>query len=326
MKGGNIEISRDNSVDRQLKLGRRHRRVKRTVFIVGMLALPVLHFLIYYVYINFSSFFMAFKKYNYSLNDEVWCGVDNFKRVFRELSFQGRSGTLFFAIRNSIIYFLFNELILTPLTLFFAFFFFRKMPGHKIFRLTFLLPAIIPGVVLPMLYSFMLDSSFGIVNPLLTKIGLEKLIPVNGWFGEGNTAQTMILIYMLWSGCGTNIILMCGNMNRLPQEVFESARIDGITLFKELWHIVVPMLMPVLSIMVVTGTATIFNIYLPPMLLTNGGPMGETMTIAFIIMNWTTGGEEYLAAAAGLLFSAVGIPFVLTLKFVMEKFTPQVEW
>lgn len=314
------------TVNLALLAGKRRRTIKRAIFIAAMLTLPVIHFLIFYVYINFSSIFIAFKRYNYSLNREVWCGLANFERVFEELSFQGKLGTLYYAIRNSIIYFLFNELLLMPLTVFFAFFFFSKMPGHKVYRLAFLLPSIIPGVVLPMLYSFMLDSSFGIVNPLLVKMGLASWIPVNGWFGEGTIAQVMILVYMLWSGCGTNIILMCGNMNRLPQEVFESARLDGITLFKELWYIVLPMLMPVFSIMVVTGTALIFNIYLPPMLLTNGGPMGETMTIAFIIMNWTTGGEEYLASAAGLLFSLVGIPLVLALKFVMEKFTPEVEW
>lgn len=306
--------------------GKRRKKNKRTIFICAMLLLPTLHFLIFYVYINFSSFFLAFRRYNFAEGQEMWCGITNFKRVLQEFSFQGRLGTLYYAIRNSIIYFLFNELLMVPLTVFFAFFFFSKMPGHKVYRLCFLLPSIIPGVVLPMLYGFMLDGSVGIVNPLLTKLGLGHLIPPNGWFGDGTTAQIMILIYMLWSGCGTNIILMCGNMNRLPTEVFESARIDGITLFKELWYIVLPMLMPVLSIMVVTGTGVIFNIYMPPMLLTGGGPMGQTMTIAYLIMNWTTGGDEYTAAAAGLLFSALGIPLVLALKYVMEKFTPEVEW
>ena len=313
-------------VNADLKKGRNKRKIKRAIFISSMIIVPIIQFAVFYVYINASSFLMAFKTKNLFLNKEIWVGGQNFKKVFQDLYFNGQAGALTHAIKNSLIYFFFNELVMTPMMMLLAFFFWKKMPGYKIFRLAFLLPSMIPGAVLPMLYSFMLDSSFGVLNPFMQAIGLGHLIPVNGWLGTYGTAQTMIIIYMFWSGCGISIMLMCGNINRLPQDVFEAARLDGIRLFGELWHLVIPMLMPLFSIMVVTGTATVFNIYLPPLLITKGGPAGSTRTIAYIIYEWTTQGNEYVGAAAGLLFSCVSIPLTLLLKWGMGKVTTAVEW
>ena len=306
--------------------GRRKRLFKRAMFITAMLIVPVIQFLVFFVYLNASSFLMAFKTKNLYTGLEIWVGNQNFKTVFRELYFKGEAGNLTIAIRNSLIYFVFNELVMSPMMLLLAFFFWKKMPGYKIYRFTFLLPSMIPGVVLPMLFAFMLDSSFGVLNPFLEMIGLGSKIPVNGWLGTYATAQTMIIVYMFWSGCGVSIMMMSGNINRLPAELFEAARLDGIRLFQELWYLVLPMLMPLFSIMVVTGTATVFNIYMPPMLITKGGPNGSTKTIAYILYEWTTQGNMYVGAAAGLLFSCISIPLTLLLKWGLGKLTVSAEW
>lgn len=291
-----------------------------------MMIIPVIQFLIFYVYINLNSFPLAFQSKNVYFNKVEWVGWQNFQKVFREIKNNGETGTLGRAIFNSILYFVFNTLIMTPLTILLAFFFWKKMPGYKIYRFTFLLPSLMPGVVLPMLFSFMLDSSTGVLTPLFRAVGLGKLIPANGWLGTYETAQAMIIFYMFWSGCGVSIMLMSGNINRLPTEVFESARLDGVNLFQELWFLVIPMILPLFSIMIISGVNTILGIYLPPMLLTKGGPGGSTKTIAYLIMDWTTQGEEGVAAAAGLLFSCIAIPLVFGLKAVLEKITPEVEY
>jgi multiple sugar transport system permease protein/N-acetylglucosamine transport system permease protein len=220
-----------------------------------------------------------------------------------------------------------SQFILTPVSLLLAYFFFKKMPGHKIFRIMFFIPSLIPGIVVTMLYGFMLDSTFGVFNNFLTAVGLGRFIPVNGWFGSGRMAQNMILVFVLWSGAGGGIILLSANLNRFPAEIFESARIDGAPMRTELFRIVLPLIWPIISLMIVTGCMIVFNVYLPPMILTNGGPNGETKTIAFIVMEWTTSQyQEYMAAAAGILFSLVGIPFILLIKWGMAKITPVVEY
>ena len=316
----------DEEIQESLKKGRKRRKIRRAIFITSMLIVPVIQFLIFYVYINLDSFPLAFQSKNVYFNKIEWVGWQNFTKVFREIKNNGETGTLGRAIFNSILYFVFNTFVMTPMTILLAFFFWKKMPGYRIFRFTFLLPSLMPGVILPMLFSFMLDSSMGVLTPLFRAIGLGDLVPVNGWLGTYETAQTMIIVYMFWSGCGTSIMLMSGNINRLPAEVFESARLDGVNIFQELWHLVIPMILPLFSIMIISGVNTILGIYLPPMLLTKGGPGGTTKTIAYLIMDWTTQGEEGVAAAAGLLFSCIAIPLVFGLKALLEKITPEVQY
>ena len=200
------------------------------------------------------------------------------------------------------------------------------MPGHRVFRIAFLIPALLPGVVLPMLYQIMFDSTMGAANRLLDSLGLGNIIPQNGWLGDTNTAQPMVLLYTIWSGLGGGIILFVGNLNRLPNEVFESAQLDGITLFGELVHLVIPLLWPVVSIQVVTGTLIVFNVYIPPLMITSGGPNGRTMTIAYLIINWTNDGELTLGSAAGMTFAAIGIPIIMFIKWGMGRLDPGVEY
>ena len=298
----------------------------RTAFICAMLFFPVLHFLIFNLFIPFDSFCLSFQRYDYRTATYKWAGLYNFERVYDELTKGIETTVLTHAIVNSLEYYVVQLFIFLPASIFCAFFFWRKMPGHELFKIGFLIPSLLPGVVLPMLYQIMLDSTIGPVNPFLESLGLGHLIPANGWLGDVDTSQSMVLLYTIWSGLGGGIILFVGNLNRLPSEIFESARIDGISLFKELTHLVIPMLWPVVSIQIITSSLIVFNVYIPPLMITSGGPNGRTMTIAYIIINWTQDGELTLASAAGLLFSAIGIPIIMFIKWGLNKLDPGVEF
>ena len=306
--------------------GKRIRKLKRAGFIISFLIIPVIQFLIFYVYINASSFPLAFQRKNPFYNTIEWVGWENFNKVFDLIAANGEMGILGRAIINSLMYFILSNFVMNPLTIILAYFFWRNMPGAKIYRYTFLIPSLIPGSILPMLYAFMLDSSVGVLTPLMNSIGLASLVPPNGWLGTYETAQTMILVYIMWSGVGSGIMMMTANINRVPTELFESARLEGINLMQELWHLVIPLIMPLISISIVMGLSSVLNIYLPPMLITKGGPNGATKTIGYIIMDWTTQGEESVAAAGGLLFSCITIPFVFLVIWVLAKVTPEVTY
>ena len=313
-------------IEAQLKRGKRLRKRKRALFIISFLIVPIIQFLVFYVYINANSFALAFQRKNSFLNTVEWVGWRNFEKVIENIASNNEMGTLGYAIINSILYFILTNCIMMPMTIILAYFLWKNMPGAKIFRYTFLIPSLLPAAVLPMLYAFMLDSSVGVLTPLMYNAGLEHLVPVNGWLGTYETAQAMIIFYMLWCGCGVNIMIMTGHINRLPNDIFESIRLDGIKLFQELWYFVIPLMLPLLNIMLVMGMSSILNFYLPPMLITKGGPNGTTKTIAYLIMDWTTQGEEGVAAAGGLMFSAIIIPFVFAVKYVLSKITPEVEY
>ena len=320
-------VVKESSVTSPALKKKLHRRAqwKRARFIIAMMAFPTIHFCIFFFYVNANSILLCFQGYNYLENRVVWVGWQNFINLYQEV-FHNDNGRFLMAFGNSCQYFFVSQFLLLPLGVLFAYFFFKQMPGYKVFRMVFFIPALIPGLVMPMLYGFMLDSNFGIVNKLMEVLGLAHLIPPNGWFGDRATAQTMIMIFVIWSGFGGNIVLITGNLNRMPLEIFESARIDGCTMRAEFVRLVLPMIWPTVSLLFVTGCTIIFTVYMPAFILTSGGPAGQTMTIGYIIMNWTMNNQEYMASTAGVVMSMVGIPMILLIRWGMSKITPVVEY
>lgn len=300
--------------------------LKRTLFIVAMIAWPLIQFLVFWVYVNFDTIVMSFQKLDYFNGKEVFVGLDNFKWVWDALT-DSVQPTLRNSIINSILLFLSNNFILLPFSIFFAYVMQKKIRGTKVFRVIFFLPNIISVVVLTMAFRFMFDSTFGPINYFLKAIGLKNIIPANGWLGDKSTALLMVLIYCLWAGIGYNVVLLSGSMNRIPPEIYEAARLDGAGVGRELTQIVVPMISGTITTLFVSGVSVVFTLFLQPMLLTNGGPYnGLSSTIALFIVNAINAGELYHAAAAGLLFSIIGIPLIQLIKWGIEKLLPVVEY
>jgi multiple sugar transport system permease protein/N-acetylglucosamine transport system permease protein len=298
---------------------------KRNVFIVLMLAYPIIHFLIFWVYVNFNTFILSFQRWSVGQNKEVFANFDNYARFFKTL-FEGLTPHLQSAITNSIWFLVFNNFILLPVSIVCSYLFFKKVFGHQVFRVIFFLPNIISVVILTMAFRFMFNNNFGPVVKLLRDLGLSSWVPKNGFFGTVGLSQVMIFVYCLWAGIGYNVLLLSGSIARLPQEVLEAGYIDGIGMWKELTSIIIPMIFPTISTLFITGSMVMFTLYLQPMLLTSGGPNGTTYTIAYYVVDLVNNNKLYDAAAAGIVFSIIGVPMVQLIKWGMEKITPQIEF
>ncbi len=297
----------------------------RRLFIGLMLAYPIIHFLVFWVYINFNTFLISFQSFSFKQGKEIWAGWDNYAYFFSELTKSG-SQAIKYAIVNSVLFLIFNNFILLPLSIVCAYLFFKKVFGHQVFRVIFFLPNIISIVVLTMCFQFMFNSSFGPVVRILQNVGLSSLVPPNGYFGTKGLSQGMIFVYCLWAGIGYNVLLLSGAISRVPAEVIEAGKIDGIGMFREMCQVVVPLIFPTISTLFITGSMVMFTLYLQPMLLTSGGPNNSTFTIAYYVVEYVNNNKLYEAATAGIVFSVIGIPLIQLIKWGMEKLTPQVEF
>lgn len=297
---------------------RRKRQTKFFIFI--MLILPITHFLVFFVYVNFDTILLSFQKYDYVLGNYRFVGLDNYKEAIRDLTELPQMRRI---IVNSLMFLPITNFITLPLSIVSAYFIFRKVPGRNFFKVIFFLPSIISIVVLTMAFQFMFDPLFGPINQMLESIGIS---PVGGWFGSRETAMNMIYIYCIWAGIGFNMVLINGAISRLPQEVIESGRIDGVGMFRELIQIVVPMIWPTITTLFVIGTTAVFTIFLQILLLTNGGPSGSTRTIAFIIVELVQSGDYTKPAAFGVIFTLIGIPIIMGIKWLMERIGQNVEY
>ena len=298
--------------------------IGRKIFIICMIAYPILQFLVFWLYVNFDTILMSFQNINYSSGKEYFVGFDNYKWVFNELTTQK---DLLNCIKNSVILFAVNNFVILPIAIFCAYIFYKKLPMSNVFRVIFFLPNIISVVVLTMAFSFMFESQFGPVNQFLKWIHLEKIIPANGWLSDKNSAMKMVVLYCIWAGIGYDVVLLTGSVNRIPTEIIEAGKIDGIPWYKELIHIVIPLIFPTITTLFVTGVTVIFTIFLQPMLLTGGGPYSHISgTIALYIVELVNNSNLYRAAAVGIIFSLIGIPLVQLIKTGMEKISPDVDY
>jgi len=305
---------------------------KSKLFILAFLAFPIIQFIIFFIFVNYKSIAMAFSDANGALD---W-GVTNWEYLVKE--WNSASQSIQVSIKNSVIYFFVCNFINLPLVIIFAYLLFKKCIGHKAFRVIFFMPSIIGSVVFCTLFRYFVGTFQGQAGPVLKMVAwiygifgseLPSAVMRQGLLGDPSTAFATVMLETLWTGMGMSLILVAGGLSRLPTTVFEAAKIDGCNMWQEFWHIVVPLLMPTITSVFMLNMAGIFTFFSPVMLLTEGA--FETSTIGWYITRFTldrakNGGNLNYPAFVGILVTIVAIPFVLGIRKLLDKLTPDVSF
>jgi len=289
-------------------------------FIIAMICLPLLHFAVFTLYINFSSLLMAFQKVNYQTNTVEFAGLYNFNRIIESYN-NGRTWAV--AIKNSLWYFPVTAFIMLPLSIVAGYFLLRKIPLYQAFKVIFFMPSIISIVVLAIVFRDMFEYQ-GPVFMLLTEVLGVSPNDVPAWLNDPNHTMNILYLYAIWAGIGYNVVLLFGAMSRVPAEVVESARLDGIGMMREIRSIYIPIIWPTISTMIVFSALTVFTQFIHPLVLTYGGN-GESQTIALIIVQNIGFGKYYEAAALGILLAIIATPIVQLVKYITGKIYETVE-
>lgn len=298
-----------------------NKKNKRNIFIFCMLFLPVLHFLIFFVYMNANTILMSFQRMDFMTGEVKFVALENYAKIFSEIK---RDPALRNGIINSLLFIPVTDGILLPLSIVCAYVLSKRIFLHNAFRVIFFLPSIISIVIMTLAFSFMFDSTFGVVNQVLDFVGLSQF--KHTWFGEPSTAMGMIFLYCIWAGIGFNVVLINGAITRIPQEIIEYGYLEGIKFTKELTSVIVPMIWPTISTLLIVGSTSAFTIFLQPMLLTNGGPNGSSYTINFYVVQQTQAVNYEWAATVGLFFSVLGLIMIMGFKYIVDKLSPNVEF
>lgn len=296
-------------------------KMSTKLFIIGMLAGPVINWLVFWLYVNLSSFALAFQN-----NIGEWSLI-NFPRFWDQLtSPYGESINM--ALKNTFRYFAVDTFILFPLQLIVSYFLYKRILGFKAFRTIFFFPSIISGVVLTTVYSNMI-ASYGPVGKLLTNLGVE--IPLGGFLNNSATATPAIIIYCAWTAFSGTVILMTGAMSRVPVEVLESAKLDGCPAFTELIQLILPLIWSSLSTLLIFQMTGVLGAGGPILLFKEEGGH-DTVTLSFWIFRQVYGtgqlggtGNYGLVSCAGLIFTFISVPIILAIRWLIEK-VPAVEY
>lgn len=282
------------------------------LFLLAMLAIPIISFCVFWVYVNFQSILNAFRL---EIRGEVVWSFANWKVFFQDLTSSNGYANMPLLLRNTMLYFGINMVVIFPISFFLAYFLFKKIFGYKFFRVIFFLPNIISAAVLATLYKFMLNPSLGGIVPTLIS-AITGAEPQNYLISD-QYAIVAVLVYCVWTGFSVNMILFNGAMGRVPREVIEAGKIDGVSMRSEIFRIIIPMIWPTLSTLIIMNFANIFIASGPVLLLTNGAY--NTSSISFWMFIITRNQESiYYPSTAGLIFTLVAIPIILAVKKAVD--------
>ena len=284
------------------------KKLKDTIFVYLLIALPLIEFFTIYVYTNVDSFFLAFKR-----NGE-FAGWVNFEMLWNEVRAPGSD--LLIAIRNTFIYFG-ADLVLFVWSIFLSYFFYKKIAAYKAFRFILYMPAIISPVVFVSLFQNITNPN-GAIETIIKIFNPDFKMP--SLLFRSETATWTMVVYVIWMGWTKNMLYLGGSLARIPVEVLESARLDGVGPWTELTKILVPLLLPTLSTLLLLDVVGILSSSGPILLFTKGAYKTTTISYWMFTLVYATGENAYAkASAAGMCLTIIMFPVVYTMRWLIGK-------
>lgn len=251
------------------------------------------------------------------LHDPIFVGLENFVRVF------SRDPYFWKTVINTFVYVCGKLLITLPLALLLALVLNHKFRGSGLARSVIFMPTIMSAAVMALIFYLLLNPYSGEINRLLQRLGLINQ-PIN-WLSYQNAMGTVILVGV-WGAVGNYMIYFIAGLQTIPLEIYESAKIDGVTTWKKLWYITLPMLAPVMKTVIMLAITSSFQDIQSIMVLTEGGPNGAsevmflyTYRMFFPISTSTQSVSQFGYGAALSLISAVIIGAVTCLYLALTR-------
>jgi len=296
--------------------------IKKYSFIVSMMIYPAILFFIFYVGVNVNSVLLAFQKVDIA-GRISFNGLNNFKNFFSLLI--AGDNLVSASIFRSLSMFAINLVICMPLYIIFSFYLYKKFIFYKIFRMIIMIPAIVSTFIICLLFKKFVDLA---LPQLMAQLGISDNFP-KLLSDQRYTFQTT-LFYMIWVSFSTSLLVYPNAMNAIGVQIIESAEIDGVNIFQELWHIVLPLIYPTISTFLITGVAAIFIQQGPLMAfyMYNAPPETYNFSYYMLVEVMTNTSSNYLKfpllAAMGVIITLISAPVTYIVKFILDKNDPTV--
>jgi raffinose/stachyose/melibiose transport system permease protein len=252
--------------------------------------------------------FYAFTDWNSFSPDVHWVGFDNFATIF-----SSNENYLSF-IQNTLIFTVLTIILKTVLGLFFAILLTEGVKRlTNLHRAIIYLPAILPMLVVGLVFKSILNPQTGVLNDFLRTIGLGGL--AQRWLTDAHIALFSIIGVDTWKGVGYIMVILLAGIQAIPKDYYEAAAIDGASPWQRLWLITLPLLIPVITVTTVLNLLYGLKVFDIVYVLTNGGP-GYATDVVFTSVFKEFGQGRYGVATA--LSSVLFIIMVVSGYFVIR--------
>jgi ABC-type sugar transport system permease subunit len=236
-----------------------------------LLMLPFLvHFLIVVAYPFAYSVYLSF--FDATLNKTpVFVGLGNFVRLATDAQFGH-------ALGNTAYFTLFTVIGETVISLLVAFMMNEQLRGRIVLRTAFFLPVVTSWVIVSIMWS-MLFAREGLINGGLKAVGL----PIQPFLASPVQAMWVIIALSVWKNVGYFMVIFLAGLQGVPQELYEAAALDGATRLRQMWHVAIPSLRPVIYFVITISMITSAQLFVQPFIMTSGGPLDSTLSVVQLL-------------------------------------------
>ena len=267
--------------------------------------LPLISLIIFMYYPIIRSFIISFYDWDL-LKEPVFNGIENYKTLMQDKVFKE---ALFNTVKWVIIYVPMSIISSFALALLLD----RKLKGAGFFRTLYYLPVVCPIVVVALLFVWIYNTDYGILNFILKE--LFHMEPI-GWLTDAKYSLFAIAVMSVWKWAGYNMLILLAALQGIDESLFEAAAIDGITPLQKLIYIKIPLVMPSIYFVMLTAVIDAFQIFTEIFIMTKGGPGYSTYTVSYYL--WSNA-FEYSKMGYACAMAAVMFVIILTVTLIQNK-------
>jgi len=260
---------------------------------------------VFYLYPTIRGIYLSFTEYAI-LGEPTWVGTRNYERIAVDPLFWNAMGV-------TLEYVLINVVVQTGLALGLALLM-NRIAKTTLVRAGLLMPFLMANVIAAMLWFWMLDYNIGIVNELISGLGLSKV----AFFGSPEWAIPTQAIINSWKHVGYTALLIFAGLQSIPVTVYEASKLDGAGAFQTFGRITLPLLRPVIALVLILTVTGSFQIFDTVAVTTQGGPVNATRVLQYYIFQRAFEQQEfgYGSALAVVLFIILAIVAFVQMKLL----------
>jgi ABC-type sugar transport system permease subunit len=252
--------------------GKRPFSFQRKKMLPYLLVSPyIVYVLVFVLFPVMFCLFLTFQKWNI-IGPMHFIGADNYIRLLNDRLFWK-------AIGNTLKFLLLHIPLQLIVSLFLAYLLNQKIRAISFFRGSFFVPVIVSGVVITILWQQLLGFDSGMINRMLTSVGIPKV----GWLVNPDLAIYSIALMATWKNVGLYVILFLVGLQTVPVQYYEAAKLEGANRWQQFYHITLPMINPTIFMVVILSTIGGFSLFIEPYIMTGGGPMNQTLSAVLYI-------------------------------------------
>jgi multiple sugar transport system permease protein len=186
----------------------------------------------------------------------------------------------------------------------------RSARWRALFRTALFAPVVTTLVAVAVIWRYLLSTRYGLLNYALGFIGIDPI----DWLGDPHWAMPAIILFAVWKNFGYNMIILLAGLQGIPEDLYEAARIDGASLWRQFRDVTLPMLAPILVMVGILTVAGYFQLFAEPYVMTQGGPLQSTVSVLYLMYEegfkwWNLGSASAVAFILFLIiFGATALP------------------